>query len=80
LRLKEEDNTYLPEVTAEGEEVWEVEKILGKRTAKGQLQYLLCWKGYDESWDTWTPASDFENMDDMVQEYEQGLRLSRTKR
>ncbi len=65
-----EDNTHPPEVTPEGEEeVWEVEKILGKRRRKGQLQYLLRWKGYDESWDTWTPASDFEDMEDLIQEY-----------
>jgi hypothetical protein len=69
-RDNQEDNTALPEVTPEGEEVWEVEKILGKRTRKNQLQYLLRWKGYDESWDTWTPASDFENMEDLIQEFE----------
>jgi hypothetical protein len=66
----QEDNTKLPEITPEGEEVWEVEKILGKRIQKGQVQYLLRWKDYDDSWDTWTPASDFENMDDLIQEYE----------
>jgi hypothetical protein len=77
----QEDNTKLPEVTPEGEEVWEVEEILGKRIQKGQVQYLLRWKGYDDSWDTWTPASDFENMDDLIQEYEaKGASRSRRPR
>lgn len=79
-RAGQDDNTQPPEVTQEGEEVWEVEKILGKRTKKGQLQYWLRWKGYDESWDTWTPASDFQNMDDLIQEFEQGKSSSRVSK
>ena len=69
-RSGQEENTQPPDISPEGEEIWEVEKILGKRTKNGQLQYLLRWKGYNESWDTWTPASDFENMDELVQEFE----------
>lgn len=79
-RTGQEDNTLPPEVTLEGEEVWEVERILKKRIRKNQPQYLLRWKGYDESWDTWTPASDFENMDDLLQEFNQSIRSSRRKR
>ena len=74
------ENTQPPEVNPEGDEVWEVEKILAKRIKNGQLQYWLRWKGYDESWDTWTPASDFENMDELVEEFESGQRSSRSQR
>ncbi len=75
-----DDNTYPPGVTSEGDEVWEVEKILGKRVRKGQLQYWLRWKGYDESWDTWTPASDFENMEELVQDFEKTQSSQQGKR
>jgi hypothetical protein len=75
-----DDNTQPPEVTPEGHEVWEVEKILGKRVRKGQLQYWLRWKGYDESWDTWTPASDFEDMEELVQDFEKTQSSQQGKR
>jgi hypothetical protein len=77
-RLGKEDNTQPPEVTSEGEEVWEVEKILAKRKRKGQQQYLLRWKGYDESWDTWTPELDFEDMDEQLRAFEEGKGASPT--
>jgi hypothetical protein len=78
---EEDPNTLSPNITPEGEEVWEVEKIVAKRKRKGQQQYLLRWKGYDESWDTWTPESDFENMEDLLKEYEKGKEpLTRKKR
>jgi hypothetical protein len=73
-RTGQEENTQAPEISPEGEEVWEVEKILGRRTRKGQLQYWLRWKGYDESWDTWSPASDFEDMTELVEEFEESRR------
>jgi chromobox protein 5 len=78
-RENQDDNTQPPEITPEGKEVWEVEKILGKRIRKGQLQYWLRWKGYDESWDTWTPASDFENMEDLIQEFNQSAQQKRRR-
>jgi hypothetical protein len=79
-REDNDDNTQPPEITSGGEEVWEVEKILGKRIRKGQLQYWLRWKGYDESWDTWTPASDFENMDELIQDFEDTQSSQRVNR
>jgi hypothetical protein len=51
-RANQEENTQPPDINSEGEEVWEVERILEKRKKKGQIQYKLRWKGYDESWDT----------------------------
>jgi hypothetical protein len=79
-RTGQEENTQLPDVNYEGEEVWEVEKILQKRTRNGQLQYKLRWKGYDESWDTWAPTTDFENMEDLLQEFENAERVTRAKK
>ena len=79
-RSNHDDNTELPGVSPEGDEVWEVEKILGKRTKKGQLQYWLRWKGYDESWDTWTPALDFVGMEELIQDFENTLSLQHGKR
>jgi len=42
------------------EEVFEVERIEHIRTRKGQKEYLIKWKGYGESENSWEPASSFE--------------------
>ena len=43
-----------PIVTEEGEEEWEVEKILNSRIYKQgrgkRLQFLVKWKGYSDKW------------------------------
>jgi hypothetical protein len=79
-RTGHEDNTQPPDINPEGEEIWEVERILEKRIRNNQLQYKLRWKGYDETWDTWAPTSDFENMDDLIQEFEQAGRVTHVKK
>jgi hypothetical protein len=79
-RTNQEENTQPPDINPEGEEVWEVEKILEKRKKNGQIQYKLRWKGYDESWDTWAPTSDFENMTDLIQEFEQAKRVTHARK
>jgi len=39
-------------VVVEGEEEWEVEEILDSRRARGQLQYLVKWRGFaDPMWE-----------------------------
>ncbi|GAB7357806.1 hypothetical protein MBLNU459_g0793t2 [Dothideomycetes sp. NU459] len=74
-----EDNTQAPELSSTGEEVWEVEEILADRTRKGQKEYLLRWAGYDSSWDSWAPASDFEDMGQLLTAYEQRTQGARPK-
>ena len=39
-------------VIVEGEEEYEVEKILNKRKIRGKDKFLVCWKGYTAEADT----------------------------
>ncbi|QRV82130.1 Retrotransposable element Tf2 protein [Ceratobasidium sp. AG-Ba] len=61
ISLKKEDpfNRDPPqppaEVTPEGEEEYEVEKILDSRKRRNQVQYLVHWKGYGPESNTWEP-------------------------
>jgi Chromo (CHRromatin Organisation MOdifier) domain len=64
-----------------GEERWIVEKILGHRDQgrKGRRQrtYLVRWKGYPPSSDSWEPARLLEeDVPDIVRSYERALELN----
>ena len=56
----------------DGQEEYEVEQILSHRTfgCQKQLQYLVKWKGYLSSDNTWEPAGNL-HADDLIQEYRQ---------
>jgi hypothetical protein len=58
----------------DGQEEWEVEKILAVRLVRNQLQYQVSWVGYDPD-PEWYPASNFigapHKIRDFHQEYPQ---------
>jgi hypothetical protein len=44
-------------ITEEGEEKFEVEKLLRKRNFRSKIEYLVKWKGYPNHESTWEPES-----------------------
>ena len=56
-----------------GEEEWEVEQILAKRIRKGKPQYLVHWKGYPSSENTWEPVANIQNAKELVEGFEKTL-------
>ena len=56
-------------VIIEGEEEFEVEKILNKRTIRGKEKFLVRWKGYMAEKDTWENRENLENAKELVEEF-----------
>lgn len=51
----------------ETEQKWTVKKIIGKKTEKNKIFYLVWWKGYKKAESTWEPKSEL--VKDGLQEY-----------
>jgi len=61
-------------VIIEGEEEFEVEKILNKRMVRGKEKFLVRWKGYTAEEDTWENKENLENVKELVEEFEKEYR------
>ena len=50
---------------------YEVESVVSKRdTEEGKVEYLVKWKGYDASDNTWEPVENLESSQELVDEFE----------
>jgi len=61
--------TKLAPVIVEGEEEFEVEKILNKRKIRGKDKFLVRWKGYTAEADTWEDRGNLKNAGKLVEEF-----------
>ena len=59
----------LPPDLVHGEEEWEIEAIMAHKKTQCGIKYLVKWKGYPESENSWEPAENLENAKDMVEDY-----------
>ena len=51
---------------------WEVEKILNKKKMRGIEKYLIRWKGFMVEGDTWERKENLKNVEELIEEFEQG--------
>lgn len=58
-----------PPVIIDDQEEWEVDQILDSKISRKRLFYLVKWKGYDPSENSWQPAADLENSPILVNEF-----------
>jgi len=65
-----------PPVEIDGEEEYEVEEVLDSRRRRGRLEYLVKWKGYDNTEEsmTWEPVANLKNSKDLVIKYLASVR------
>lgn len=55
------------------EQPYTIEKIVGKRSKNGKVEYCLKWKGLDEKLNTWKDADVIEHKD-LINKYEIDLK------
>ena len=56
-------------VTEDHDKEYEVDTVVDSRIYKGKLQYLVHWKGYNESERTWEPVSNLKNSPEIVEQF-----------
>ena len=61
-------------VIIEGEQEWEVEKVLNKQQIRGKDKYLVWWKGYMVELDIWEGMENLKNAKEAVEEFEKEYR------
>lgn len=67
-----------PSGSEEESEDYVVEKIVNRRVNKGKVEYLLKWKGYDESQNTWEPKENLE-CPELIKEFEDKRKSGKEK-
>ena len=64
------DETRPPPNLVQGNEEFEIEAILTHRTYKNrETRYLIKWKGYNTSENTWEPESNLSNAEEKLNDY-----------
>ncbi|KAK5751107.1 hypothetical protein LTS12_018830 [Elasticomyces elasticus] len=60
-----------PDLAPDGNQVWEVEKIVRERVRAGVREYRLRWKDFDLHSDTWETEDAFDEMSELIMEWEE---------
>ncbi|CAA6669481.1 unnamed protein product [Spirodela intermedia] len=59
---------------------YEIEDIRKKRMRKGQLQYLIKWRGWPETANTWEPFDNVKSCADIIEAFEERHKVPRATR
>ena len=51
-------------------DIYEVEKIIGKRNVNGKIEYKVKWLGYKMTECTWEPEENLVNVRDLIDKFE----------
>ena len=57
-------------VVIEGEEEWEIKKILNKKMVRGKEKFLVWWKGFTAEADTWEGRENLGNAKEALRDFE----------
>ncbi|OVA15762.1 Chromo domain/shadow [Macleaya cordata] len=58
---------------------YEIEDVRRKRVRKGQVQYLIKWRGWPETANTWEPLENLQSCSEVIDAFEESLIASKNK-
>ncbi|XP_030516097.2 chromo domain-containing protein LHP1 [Rhodamnia argentea] len=58
---------------------YEIEAVRRKRVRKGQVQYLIKWRGWPETANTWEPVENLMSCSDVIEAFEESLRSGKQR-
>ena len=67
-RSSQKLSTPLPDLI-DGNEEWEVERILQDKFIRGKQHFLVRWKGYSSAEDTWEPRHNLTHAKQILTDY-----------
>lgn len=62
------------------EQLFEVESIVGKRQRQGKIEYLIRWKGFGQSEDSWEPVKNLQGCQELIKRFNKVMSPSRSRR
>jgi hypothetical protein len=72
------NNTEPPPDIINGQEEYEIEAVLAhKGNVKGKRRFLVSWKGYSSSDNSWIPEKEMNNAQEILKTYKKRLKISR---
>ncbi|CAK9177448.1 unnamed protein product [Ilex paraguariensis] len=82
------DNIEIEEAEAEAEGerpklaegFYEIEAVRKKRVRKGEVQYLIKWRGWPETANTWEPLENLLSCSDVIDAFEESLSSGKRRR
>ena len=60
-------------------DVYQVEKIVGKRWKGGRVQYKVKWEGYPYSQCTWEPLEHLQTVFELIDQYNESQQTTSKK-
>lgn len=73
-----EPSTVRRDIAIEAEKTWDIEKILSHRGPKAKRQYLIKWKNFPASDNSWEPRKHFVDSSQW-EDYEKAIREGKTQ-
>jgi hypothetical protein len=71
------NNTKPPPDIINGQEEYEIEAVLAhKGNVKGKRRFLVSWKGYPSSDNSWIPEKEMNNAQEILKTYKKHLKIS----
>nr|XP_043619384.1 chromo domain protein LHP1-like isoform X2 [Erigeron canadensis] len=58
---------------------YEIETVRKKRSRKGQVQYLIKWRGWPETSNTWEPVENLISCSDIIDAFEERMKSTKQK-